>query len=273
MTAFLKKNCVHSHNNIIITNEIKEWHLHGLLDRSIDAIRIPQYYTASVSQILADKIRHSNYYGSYINAPLIGRVGQAYFECQNDPLSLVRYQKNALIWMKEMRKLLHPHRTPIDRLKIELDETWEGGCTLATLGGRKMFAGLVREFKAGSYAEPHCDVLEWDIATNDKTNVVNQLAANVYLQTPFSGGELVLWDEWPTRREYNAIKIDGSYGVDRDKLSPPKISINPLAGDLIIFNPMRVHSVEKIKTGSRVTWTCFIGSTSSKAVDPLVIWS
>lgn len=272
MTAFLHETGC-SHSNIIITNEVKEWHLLGLLDRSIDAVRIPQYYAASESQMLADKIRVSSHYGTYVNAPLIGRVGQAFFECQNDPLSLARYQKKALVWMKEMRKLLHPHTSPIDRLKIELDEVWENGCKLATLGGNKMFAGLVREFKAGSYAEPHCDVFAWDIDTNDKTSIDNQLAANVYLETPVAGGELVLWDEWPTRSEYNAIKTDGSYGVDRAKISSPTIVINPIVGDLIIFNPMRIHAVEVIEAGTRVTWTSFIGSSDRKATDPLVIWS
>lgn len=270
MTVCISKNRSYQ-SNIIFSNELKQWHLKGLLDHSIDVIRIPNYYTKENSSDIANKLRSSEYFGSYVNAPLIGRVGQAYFECQNDELSLARYKKNALKWVRNMRQQLHPYITPIDRLRVEIGDSWIHGCNLATIDGNKLFAGLVREFKENSYAEPHNDVLAWDVTGDDSTDVTNQLSANIYLETSQEGGELVLWNEWPIQSEYNVIKIDGSYGVDRNKIMPPQIEITPQQGELILFNPMRIHSVEKIQSGSRMTWTCFIGYSNDN--NPLVVWS
>ena len=170
-----------------------------------------------------------------------------------------------------MRKNLHPYITPVDRLRVEIGDSWANGCNLATISGNKLFAGLVREFKENSYAEPHNDVLAWDVTGNNSTSVTNQLAANVYLKTSLVGGELILWNVWPTKSEYNAIKIDGSYGIDKNKIISPQIMITPKEGELILFNSMRIHSVEKIQSGSRMTWTCFVGYSDEKK--PLVVWS
>ncbi len=145
--------------NIISTKEIEMWHLKGLLDRTIDVVRIPEYFSKQNSKEIADKIKNSEFFGSYVNAPKIGRVGQAFFECQNDEVSLQRYREYSQVWIKEMRKEVSPFLSPIDRLRLELSEVWPNHCHLAEIDNHKTFAGLVREFKEGSFAEPHNDVL------------------------------------------------------------------------------------------------------------------
>lgn len=90
--------------------------------------------------------------------------------------------------------------------------------------------------------------------------------------TSEQGGELRLWHEWPrTKEEYNAIRIEGSYGVKEELLSGSYLEITPEAGELILFNPTRIHSVEKINQGSRLTWSCFIGLENQNKA--LQIWS
>jgi len=67
------------------------------------------------------------------------------------------------------------------------------------------------------------------------------------------------------------MKKQESYGIDESNLSNDYIKITPKLGELIIFNPMRIHSVKEIKEGNRLTWSCFIGYSNSK--EPLQIWS
>jgi len=258
--------------NIIITNEIEKWHLEGLFDQSIDVVRVPKYFSEQDAQEIANKIKRSTFFGSYVNAPKIGRIGQAFFECQNDEVSLSRYLEFAKTWIKEMRKEVSPFISPIDRLRLELDEVWPANCNLAQIFDHKLFAGLVREFKEDSYAEPHNDVLSWDLVDEMDTGITNQLTANVYLETPEQGGELRLWHEWPqSQAEYNAIRIEGSYGVKEERLNGNYLEITPEVGELILFNPTRIHSVEKIVQGSRLTWSCFIGLENHNKA--LQIWS
>ncbi|WP_396631445.1 hypothetical protein [Marinomonas arctica] len=81
-----------------------------------------------------------------------------------------------------------------------------------------------------------------------------------------------MWHEWPrTKEAYNAIRIEGSYGVKEELLSGSYLKITPEAGELILFNPTRIHSVEKINQGSRLTWSCFIGLENQNKA--LQIWS
>ncbi|GAL14579.1 hypothetical protein JCM19233_5591 [Vibrio astriarenae] len=121
--SILSKESKHQQSeNIIITNALEKWHLDGLFNRTIDLVRVPGYFTIHSSKEITRKIKQSSFFGSYVNAPKIGRIGQAFFECQNDDVSLSRYREFSNIWIKEMRKEVSPLLSPIDRLRLELDE-------------------------------------------------------------------------------------------------------------------------------------------------------
>jgi hypothetical protein len=257
---------------VVHVEGLEAHHLTGLLDHSVDAVVVPNWFTAEACLAIAERIKQSQYYSAYPDYPTVGRLGQELFECATEG-DLARYQADALTLIRDMRRLSHPYISPVDRLRLELDDIWANGCNLAKLGEKKTFAGVVREYQETSSAEPHCDVIAWDIlpSRRHQTAVINQIAANVYLKTSQSGGEIQLWDEWPTQSSYNMAHNSEGIGLDNKKIPPPKLEIAPRQGDLILFNSMRIHSVKEIKSGVRMTWACFIGYSGPEA--PLVVWS
>ena len=264
---------IHCHSFPIVWREnIKPEDIRALLNKEIAAVRIPNYFSSEICDALSARLIKSPHFGKYVNAPKIGRVGQAFFESQASNRSKASYEENAVKWIREMRTGCSPFLSPIDRLRLELDEVWDAGCHLGMMSDHKMFAGLAREFGEDSEAEPHTDVLAWDAPKEaDAQRLSGQIAWNTYLKIPESGGELTLWDFWPTKEEYKELQTPGSYGLKEDKLPEPIATIMPEKGEMIMFHPQRVHAVRKITSGSRVSWSSFIGHVSDDK--PLFIWS
>ncbi len=261
-----------SGTSVLSVEGLEASHVMSILDHSVDAVVVPNWFSAEACLAIAERVKKSRYYSAYPDYPTVGRLGQELFECSNED-DFARYQADALTLLRDMRGLVHPYISPVDRLRLELDDIWASGCNLKKLGDKKTFAGVVREYRETSFAEPHCDVIAWDILASHKsqTSVTKQIAANVYLKTSDTGGELLLWDEWPTQSTYNQAHNAGGIGLDKKKIPPPKTEIVPKQGDLILFNSMRIHSVNEITKGVRMTWACFIGYSGSDA--PLVVWS
>ena len=144
--------------NLLAERSPEEWHLLGLLDRSIDAVIVPNYYTEQECTIIADRIKKSDFFRPYPDHPSVSRFGQELFECQN-LTDLANQYKSALSLVQEMRVLMHPYISPIDKIRLELDDLWSHGCSLANVGGQKVFAGMIREYYEENPSLPHCDVM------------------------------------------------------------------------------------------------------------------
>jgi hypothetical protein len=257
---------------VLIRDKFYTDDLVALMSGQLLAIRRKNYFPADKCQDLADKLLGSHLYGRYRNAPEIGRVGVAFFECQADEASRKRYEENAVTWIRELRDRCSPFLSPFDRFRLELDEAWAAGAHLNALHNVKMFGGLVRHFDEGSEAEAHQDVLEWDEpGAGALTGIVGQLAWNTYLTVPSKGGTLSLWEMSFSKEEYEERKISDSYGLRRQMLPEPAAVLTPEVGEMILFNSGRVHAVDRIECGSRVTWSAFAGYGGIH--DPILIWS
>lgn len=253
-------------------SDIRKDDIEGLLNGDLLAVRIGAYCSSEQAEVISTLLCNSRLHGAYENAPAIGRTGQAFFESQASDETANRYLQNAVPWIRELRDALHPNLSPIDRVRLELDEVWSPGARLATMAGHKMFAGLARTFATGSHAEPHQDIWWWDCPSSPEARrVKTQLAMNVYLTMPARGGELTLWPDSYDAEGYARRKVPGSYGLRREVLPEPAAKLVPRVGELILFNANKVHAVEPIEEGDRVTWSCFIGYEDDRA--PLVIWS
>lgn len=160
--------------------------------------------------------------------------------------------------------------SPLDRLRLELDELWPAGSSLARRDRRPMLPGVIRRWPPGGTANPHMD--RKNIKLLRHLGLTRRIAANIYLKSPpdRQGGLLELWDLQFTERDYEALKRS-DYGLDRERIGPPARMIHPGMGDLVLFDAARIHGVEGIKSGERVAIACFIGVRDLD--DPLCIFA
>jgi hypothetical protein len=257
---------------ICTATRLEHAHIEALLSGEVLALRIPEYFPTGVCHAIADRLKESALLGQYVNAPLIERVGEAFFETISSQESENHYWNHAAEWIKQLRAHCAPMLTPIDKLRLDLDELWPAGATIQTLDGKKMFVGLVRVFGPESYAEPHQDHLEWNsVHCEQATNLISQLSGNIYLRLPPRGGDLNIWESSLSKLDYSQHKRLDSYGLDLDLNVSEALRIVPREGDLIIFNSRMIHSVTSCEDGERITWSTFIGWQG--ADHPLTLWS
>ncbi len=242
----------------------------------IPYIRVKAFYEPTLCMHALKKLNQSAQLKSYPELPSFQRVGtpfaQGYehFLKHDDPSILTDYFQNSFNMMKHVRDLFYPYASPIDNLRLLLDEIWDSGAHLKTVNKQKYFAGIVRLMQNSEVSlPPHIDrYLSYD-PNMDKT-YDTQFSANIYIDTPQSNGQLNLWlkpiTNIASEQKFNlAVCEEGSFPPD------PQFSISPEQGDLIIFNASLLHSVTGNIAGSRISLGLFIGINNP--TEPLEFWS
>lgn len=160
--------------------------------------------------------------------------------------------------------------SPLDELRLLLDESWPAGATVARHQGRLMLPGIIRRWPAGGHANPHIDQRAIPLLADQRLR--RRIGANIYLEVPpaGSGGQVDFWALWTDEDEY-ASRRRADYGLDRDALGEPHWSCEPGQGDLLMFDAARVHGVRRVDRGSRVTAACFVGVRGP--AEPLVLFA
>jgi hypothetical protein len=235
--------------------------LQDLFGGTCRAISIKSYYPTEICEIFAEKVNNHQRIDGYVVDRSIKRFGMSFYDTAKDASLLNGYFEQAVPTMRDLRNLCLPDNCPLDRLRLELDETWPGGASIATLRGRKMMAGIARVFNNGVGALAHVDTLGFDaIAFPDAPPLITQVSANLYLRIA-QGGELALWSRRIlSPQEEEACRLStSSYGLDEAKIGPPTVTIRPEVGQLILFDSTRCHAVRPSKGGSRITMSLFVG--------------
>lgn len=253
---------------VLKANKLEALHLEKLFTGDVLVVRIQNFYDTSASDLVAEKLIRSELFGQYENAPNIGRVGQAFFE--NSPEARERYERDAVKWIQDTRYLCAPYLTPIDKLRLELDEILFEGAALGRHNGRHMYVGLARVLMDGAAIYPHQDHFHRDIERFKTTTVRTQVACNIYIKPSISGGALQIWANSLSDEDYEAMKDPNGYGISRDKLPPPDVTIYPEKGELVLFNANNLHAVTESE-GVRVSVSCFVGYAGHDR--PCPMWS
>ena len=207
-----------------------------------------------------EKIKHL-YFG-------VDRIGQPFnstFRAGEKDNVKLNYYRNALRSIRRIREACSPQLSPIDRLRLELDEIWDEGANIASFEGKKMFVGIVRVMKAELSAA--CEEnLHFDALPEHYYPLDGQFAANIFMSVPEEGGEFETWKVAPLSPS-SSVPLNGPEW--RNALLN-YLCIRPEVGSLIIFNSRRPHAVRKFTSGLRASLQCFIGYRHKH---PLVMWN
>ncbi|RUQ94634.1 2OG-Fe(II)-dependent halogenase WelO5 family protein [Legionella septentrionalis] len=256
----------------LISSVLSAETLRSLCNNDLAAIWIKEFYPLALCECAVDKILHSNKITYYSEAPDFKRIGDPYslaYESHKNYFCAVEdYFFNTLGTINHIRDLFHPYYSPIDNLRLKLDESWPGGACLKTVKHQKYLAGIIRILTSDTGIPPHKDrylALYPDI---DNT-YQHQITANIYLAVPEEQGALMLWldsnSDIPINQENNLAVFS-----ELD-LGPPKLIIQPAQGDLVLFNPCLLHAVAASSQGLRISSGLFIGLSDINK--PLEYWS
>jgi len=243
------------------------------------AIVVSEYYPAGTCAEFARWVIGDSWYGEYENVPGVHKWGLNTYEGLSSKERELSYYENAPRAIAAMRKRWLPYISPVDRLRLELQEAWPAGANLEHLDGHALFVGQARVFEGGDGAVPHQDFLPWELAdlrraarTDTDADLIGQLTANIYLQTPQTGGELELWSAGLAHDVYDGLRHPvHSYGLDRARLDPPAATIKPADGMLVLFHSTRPHAVRPAADRDRIALSFFIGVRGLE--HPLTYWS
>lgn len=267
---------------IKISQKLKLNDLIDLLNGKHLALRIPNYYPGREAKKISRELIKEKALERYNRAPDVGvqRTGITFFETSCSVEMLKRYYEQAQVSIQSLRQTCFPHLSPLDKLRLELQEIWVPGAHIENVHNQTMLAGIGRVFEDNFELPPHQDIFARDISdigippAYPFDNFITQLSANIYLQTPKSGGELEVWELKPSISVREAIR-DPEYKyegiLDRNSLPSATLKIKPKVGELILFDSGRIHSVRPCQDGPRVSMSMFIGYRSREK--PLTYWS
>ncbi len=155
---------------------------------------------------------------------------------------------------------------PMDQVTAWMARNWEWPVTRATVGGRPLFAGMLREINGG--ARIHFDEVVRDFPGVLDEVPLAQIGFNCYLSIPEAGGELTVYRRrWQpsdaTRRVGYGYHVEIVEGA-------PTARVRPNVGDGVLFDTRNYHSVEPLPDGRRVALGFFIGVIADRR---FIIWS
>lgn len=236
------------------------------------ACSVPNFISPEASATLTDRLTTKLPYAYYTYAQgSVGRIGFSFSEA-NTPETREKYYRESRVSLEAIREACGDIGSPIDKFRVALQDAWGYGANFEMLNdGQKMFVGLCRMIEANKNILPHQDMVWWyDSFSEASQQILTQLTMNIYLKVPESGGELELWNWGFNDKEEYEQHAAGSYGIDKSKLPAPDLKIKPQVGEVILFNPGKLHC---IGTGSeqRFTVSCFVGFHGNKK--PLTWWS
>ncbi|MFF2080482.1 proline hydroxylase [Kitasatospora sp. NPDC058162] len=142
---------------------------------------------------------------------------------------------------------------------------WGEAVQPATVNGRPLFGGTVREINSGALI--HYDEAVREVPGLFDQPLVAQLAFNTWVLAPEAGGETKLWRRrWQPEDEQHRH----SYGYQSPVTDGAQLlELTPAAGEGLLFAPANYHAIAPA-VGRRVALAFFLGLTTR---GNLIAWS
>jgi ectoine hydroxylase-related dioxygenase (phytanoyl-CoA dioxygenase family) len=156
---------------------------------------------------------------------------------------------------------------PISIALARMGTAWGAAVSPATIGGRPVFGGTLREINAGALI--HYDDInrEFPHGLFDQDTVC-QLAFNVWVAVPETGGSTTVWrHRWEPANEHHRE----AYGYRPEAVEHcQQVTVAPQLGDALLFNPANYHAVAPNPGGRRIAFAFFLALTTT---GQLIAWS
>lgn len=223
-------------------------------------VRVPDFIPAQSASRLATRLTAAGQRSYYAKAPQVAKIGSAFFDSNNDVHCRHHYHNQVASYPGFLEQVCAEEPSPLNVVLAWLRERLSSGVTAEALDGQPMSAGLFRILEAGGHIGPHQDSLQVDApAALTPRKMVGQLALNLYLELPATGGELLIWNHSFTPEEYARRQLMGSPDIDSRFIKAPDFVLTPQPGELIFINSTHLHAVAAVKQGCRVTFALFLG--------------
>lgn len=278
---YSESDCYETHDSLKVES------LNRLFDNKICAIHISNYISKDIGDTIFNNIKNdlsdrkwedTDMFQGY-GLPVNHMYGPTSDDCIN-------YFAQVLPLIRKLRTI-SGGISPIDKLRLELDEIWTNGAKISNNNpfNRKAFVGLTRLMKPEGLVgvETKKNGL---IHIDGPLKLITEsgsFSSNIYLKTPSNGGELCIWNVSMTMN--NSENIDKlqkllDFSFDKkyrekiqnilQKILPKPIIIKPQQGDLIILNSGKPHAVKGFDYGIRLSMQTFIHFQKDK---PLELYS
>lgn len=264
--------CERGHEYVIKTtrSELSADHIRALARKDIRIIQVKSFVSRSAAEIISGGATALGY-RPYINVDNVRRIGMAYYETEHEATLIEQYFSTAGGCLEQLRAACDPVGSPMDTVRCLLDEVWPAGANLQTLFGKKMFVGLSRMVEPETTFLAHHDIFADDApGMHESESVISQFGANVYVQMPEKGGELLMWHRSMSIAEFDEMRA-GEYGIRIQNLPPPDVVLKPGVGDLLIFDARKLHAVASPKDKARLALSFFVAYRGDD--HPLTYWS
>jgi hypothetical protein len=275
------------HNVYEVSNELNEDSLKKLFEKNISAIHIPNYISRDLCEIIYENIKTDLSDNKWENTDMFQGYGlPVNFMFGPTANDCINYFSQVLPIIRKLR-LISGGLSPVDKLRLELDEIWPDGSRITNNNPfkRKAFVGLTRLMNSDGLVGN--ETMEKGLVHIDGPLKCNSgsgtFSSNIYIKTPTIGGELCLWDVSLTKNTSEKIDklqnlLDNAFDKKfreeiqslLQRILPKPIVIKPEIGDLIILNSCQPHAVKGFQRGVRLSMQTFIYFENGK---PLELYS
>ncbi|MFF9899122.1 proline hydroxylase [Streptomyces longispororuber] len=244
-------------------------HLATLAAGTLAAVRAPGFLdeaACAAALAAAARLPTADYDPQHVPTPIV-RFGPALndYRGPGGHLQAARYWRDAEAARAAWQQAgMRPD--PIAVCLARLGCAWGAAVAAATIAGRPVFGGTLREINAGALV--HYDDInrEFPAGLFDQ-EVLAQLAFNVWASVPKTGGASTVWrHRWEPADEQHWQ----AYGYRRQAVEHcQRVDLTPQLGDALLSNPANFHAVEP-NTGRRIAFVFFLGLTTT---GQLIAWS
>ena len=242
-TQILKKTSNSDYNNLI--------------SGEIPALIISDVLSKSLCAALSEKILNGT---SITSVPGISKkIGTS---LSSHIYEKSKYFSNAKTSNQSLKKIFSENYSPINIMQQTISKIFQKQIFTANENGMTYSSAIIRIHEHGDSVHLHRDNSNFEMSEYGISHLNNQLSAILYLQSPFNGGELTIYDKMWNKNDEQMRCPEFGYSSDLIKNVPQK-NVSPISGNMVIFNPKLYHKVESvIGIKSRVTLGFFFGEIS-----------